>query len=458
MVDARLRTVPLFADLPERDLARICADVTERKLGAGEVLFEEGDPGDAAYVVVDGDVEVLMQTGTRDAVVAVRGVGDVIGEGALLRSAPRSATARARADAILLRIPREGVDDLLATSLDAARTLFNALVDRAEESAARMRHGERMAQLGTLSAGVAHELNNPAAAARRSADQLTAALDGLTGAMAQLDGACAELRVTRELVEVAGTRRFEGLAAADAEDALLGWFQQHGIVDGWDLAAELVAAGLDLDAVRPVAEGLEGVGLEAALRLTTGFVTSRSVAGEIAEATGRLSSIVGALRSFSHLDRAPVGDVDVHLGLEDTITLLAHQLRGITVVRDYAADLPRISALGADLNQVWTNLLHNAADALRGAGTRDPVITIRTRREGDDVVVEVEDNGPGIPPDLRDRIFDAFFTTKAVGSGTGLGLQISSRIVVLEHRGELTVDSEPGRTVFRAVLPISGPG
>jgi signal transduction histidine kinase len=455
----RLRRVPLFADLPEDDLARICADVTPLRLAAGEHLFEEGDAADAAYVVTDGEVEIRMATPGRDAVVAVRGPDEVIGESALLRASKRTAGVWARTDAALLRVPRSGLEALLDSSPEAARTLFGTLVDRMEETAERLRHSERMAQLGTLSAGVAHELNNPAAAVRRSADHLGERLGDLVDVLTGPFEPAAVLPVARALLTAAEDSGPVGdpLAASEAEAALERWLDAREVPDAWRPAAGLAEAGVDLGALEAATDGLAGDDLAAAVRLAVAVVSSRGLVEEVAEGADRLSAIVGALRSFSHLDRAPVGDVDVHRGLDDTLVLLGHRLHGIEVVRDYAADLPRITALGAELNQVWTNLIHNAADALHEAGTPDPVIVVRTRAEEGDVVVEVEDNGPGIPPEAQERIFDAFFTTKAPGAGTGLGLQISYRIVVDEHHGELTVTSAPGRTVGRVVLPVAGP-
>lgn len=455
-MDERLRRVPLFADLAEDDLARICTDVAERHLDVGEVLFREGDAGDAAYVVVDGEVEIVKATGGRDAIVAVRGRDEVIGEAALLRASPRAATVRARTAVELLRIPRSGLEALLETSSAAARTLFGTLLDRMEETTERLRHTERMAQLGTLTAGVAHELNNPAAAVLRSADQLAGALDDLTALLDELDRPGPVLSASRALRGGDTAPPSDPVARSDAESALDQWLAARGVADSWVLADGLVQSGVKADDVAAATGRLSAGDAAAAARLAVAMASSRRLAAEVVEGARRLSTLVGALRSFSHLDRAPVADIDVHRGLDDTLTVLGHIARQVRVVRDYDPDLPRITALGAELNQVWTNLVDNAVAALTTAGTPDPTVTVRTRRSDGDVVVEVEDNGPGIPPEARDRVFDAFYTTKPPGAGTGLGLHLSQRIVVLEHGGSLDVESKAGRTVFRVTLPTAG--
>jgi signal transduction histidine kinase len=255
----------------------------------------------------------------------------------------------------------------------------------------------------------------------------------------------------------AGAASTDPLARSVAEEAVETWADARGVEEPWRWGAGVVQAGLTADDLDRELGGLDARRTGAALALLVATADARRLADDIAEGARRMSTIVAALRSHSHLDRAPVTEVDLHEGLENTITLLGHQLRDITVTRDLAPDVPAVPGNGGALNQVWTNLLHNAADALRDAGVEDPHITVRTRRNGDAVGVEVEDDGPGIPEELRDRMFDAFVTTKAPGAGTGLGLHLTREIVVRDHGGSIEVDSRPGRTVIRVLLPVTPP-
>jgi signal transduction histidine kinase len=452
------RQVGLFSDLSDDDLRRLCRGSAEVRLRPGELLFEEGDVGDRAYLVTDGTVEVMKATGGREALVAVRDAGSLLGEMALLQQEPRMASVRARTDATLVAISKETFDRLIDSSPSAGRVLFRTLCKRMRETSERLRHSERMAQLGTLTAGVAHELNNPAAAVRRAADRLAEELGTYQtlAAAPPPDGVEARRRALELLAKGDGPRwpPTDALARSDAEAAVEAWLDDRGVDDAWQLAPELVGGGVDVDTLDRLDAEATGDTLADAVRFLTASVSVRGLVAEIGDGADRLSNIVRALKGYAYLDQAPTQEVDVVRGLEDTVVLLGHKTSHVEVRREYDPDLPTITAYGSELNQVWTNLIDNACDALAAVEGRTPTLTLRAARAGDDVVVEVEDNGPGIPGDLRPRIFDAFVTTKPPGQGTGLGLQVSYRIVALDHRGELTVDSEPGRTVFRVVLPI----
>ncbi|MDX1659058.1 MAG: cyclic nucleotide-binding domain-containing protein [Nitriliruptorales bacterium] len=445
----RLRSVALFDGLDDDDLERICRDVSEVHLESGEVLFHEGEWGDRAYVVTEGDVEILKASQRRQVLLAVRKAGEVIGEMALLQQEPRSATVRARTAVDLLTIPKEALDELLDASPRAARAIFETFLSRLKATNDQLKQSERMAQLGTLTAGVAHELNNPAAAVGRAADRLEDELASFTELVASSASSA-----HADLVGDAAAPPTDPLARSDLESEVEDWLERHGIDEPWELAADLVDAGIDTATLDGLDTDRSGAELATTLRLAAAATALRRTAREIADGAGRISAIVRALKGYAYLDQAPVQDVDVRRGLEDTLVLLAHKTRHVRVVREFADDLPAITALGTELNQVWTNLIDNACDALQEVDDRVPTLTLRARERDASVVVEVEDNGPGIPPEIQDQIFDAFFTTKAPGEGTGLGLQISYRIVVLEHGGDLTVDSEPGRTTFRVTLPI----
>lgn len=448
----RLRTVPLFAEMTVTDLDRICDSVSEISLRQGEALFAEGDSGDHAYVIVDGELEVIKATDRRETLLAVRGSGEVIGEMALLQEAPRMASVRARSHAELLCIPKRALDELLDTSTSAARAMFSTLLDRWEETNERLRHNERMAQLGTLTAGVAHELNNPAAAVKRAADQLGEALVEYETLVATAPQELAKIREISEDPLPGRAPTLDPLERSDLEGSIEHWLEIRDVPDGWRLAPGLVDAGYDLDRLERL-ESRTDSEVASAIELAVAASTVEGLVNAIGSGASRLSTIVGALKSYTYLDQAPVQDVDVVQGIEDTLLLLTHKLDGVAVRREFADELPNITAFGSELNQVWTNLIDNAAYA--ASESDEPVVIIRVDRDQDELVVEIEDNGSGLPDGAKQQIFDAFYTTKPPGQGTGLGLQITHRIVVLDHRGALDVESEPGRTVFRVRLPIT---
>jgi signal transduction histidine kinase/predicted CoA-binding protein len=460
-----LRKVPLFAELPDADLQRLCSLIKEVNLASGETLFAEGDPGEEAYVIAEGEIEIVKIASGRDVLLAVRTSGDVIGETALLEMAPRSATARARGACKLLAIHKTLLDELVQGSATAARIMFFTVLARWRATGAMLRQSEKMAQLGTLTAGVAHELNNPAAAVQRGAGQLADALADLLVAERALVEPLATpsfaltIDALRTAVRASADRLsdLDALTRGDREEQVEGWLDARQVADAVELAPTLVTLAYDVEKLDRLAAEVGAANLPAVARwlAATHLVWNRLA--EVAQGAGRISEIVKALKGYAYLDQAPVQEVDVHEGIDSTLVILRHKLKaGIHVVRDYAPDLPRISAWGSELNQVWTNILDNGADALADRikdGSAE--IAIRTRCEPDFVVVEISDNGPGIPPQIQDRIFDAFFTTKPPGKGTGLGLDISYRIVVHRHRGDLRVTSRPGDTTFTVRLPIN---
>lgn len=453
-----LRAIPLFSDLSEEDLDLLAAGATTETAPAGTVIFQEGDDGDRACVITAGEVEVVKASGSREILLAVRKPGDVIGEMSLLDAAPRMATVRARTDSTFLTIPKQQMDDLLRTSATASRALFKVLLARWRETESSLRQSERMAQIGTLTAGLAHEMNNPAAAIRRGSAQLGAALQGFATRTADLRTADLSPDASARIGTLleAARRNPEPLGAlerADREAALEGAIAALGVGDPWTLAPVLAAARVEPADLTVAFVGLSPDDTAVALRAFCSLADTTSLLREIEEGAERLSAIVGALKSYSYLDQAEVQEVEVRKGLDDTLLILKHKLSGIEVRRDYQAEPHRIQAYAGELNQVWTNLIDNAADALLEVDTADPIIVLRVFTSGDGITVEVEDNGPGVPPDALDRIFDAFFTTKPPGSGTGLGLDITYGTVVNRHGGEISVESEPGKTVFRVYLP-----
>jgi signal transduction histidine kinase len=453
-----LRSIPLLSELSEEDLALLAAGACEETVPAGTVVFAEGDEGDRACVITAGEVEVLKASGAREVLLAVRRQGEIIGEMSLLDSAPRMASVRARTDTTFLTIPKQQMDELLQTSATAARALFGVLLSRWRETESSLRQSEKMAQIGTLTAGLAHEMNNPAAAVRRGSSQLATALDRLTSSVGELGSAeldtAAEARV-EELLDAARRPPVQlgALERADRESDIESTIADLGVAESWRLAPMVAASAIGSAELKVALGGMNPEDATLTMEAFCSVADTVSLVREIEEGAERLSAIVGALKSYSYLDQAEVQEVHVRKGLDDTLLILKHKLGDIEVRRDYQGEPHPIQAYAGELNQVWTNLIDNAADALLGAEVKDPLIVVRVVPSPDAITVEIADNGPGIPEDVIDRIFDAFFTTKPPGSGTGLGLDITYGTVVHRHGGEISVESEPGRTVFRVSLP-----
>lgn len=455
-----LRKVPLFSGLEEEDLRRLCEMVAEIKLAPGEELFAEGDCGDRAYIIKDGEIEIVKESSGREVLLAVRKRGEVIGEMAILEEEPRMAGARARADVVLLAVEKEQLDHLLATSITASNAMFHNILGRLRDTEKMLRQSERMAQLGTLTAGVAHELNNPAAAVARATEQAREAINELSISQANLGRldfnqerqGVLEGLATLAMTQAAKPPELDAMARSDREYELEEWLEDHEVEDGWDLAPTLVNLDYRTDCLSEMADNFESVQLGPVVRWLNATYNTHNLLAEVGHGATRISEIVRALKSYSYLDQAPVQTIDVTQGIDDTLLILRSKLKqGVSVRRKYAEGLPKIQAYASELNQVWTNIIDNAIDALDGKGE----IVISTSPNGSSVIVDITDNGSGIPAEIQEKIFDSFFTTKEPGKGTGLGLDISYRIITDKHRGDLKVISQPGETTFRVTLPIS---
>jgi signal transduction histidine kinase len=445
--DFDLRSVDLFAGLDDDALTRLESDLTTCLLPSGATLFEEGDPGDTAYIVTSGEIEILKASADRLVRIAISGPGVVVGEMSLLTGEPRSASARALGDAELVSIPKATIDALLESDVRVAQALFDVFIARLREQQSRLRQSEHMAQIGVLTAGLAHEMNNPAAAVTRGASLLAEAVDRRVAAEAALP------RNTHVPESPSTGPPASPMRRAELEDEIEATLDGLGIEDAWRMAPLLVEAGYTVAELDLRAETAAAVIEVLAARAEVDMLVS-----EVAEGSARLSELVAALKSYSYLDQAPVQDVDVPRGIEDTLLILKAKTTGIAIVRDYQPDLPTIEAYGSRLNQVWTNLIDNAADAINDSGTVNGQIRITASARRDALVVAVENNGPEIPPSVRDRIFEAFFTTKEPGKGTGLGLDTVYDIVVNQHRGTINVASDRERTIFSVELPIQRSG
>jgi signal transduction histidine kinase len=452
----------LFAGLEEQDLKRLVDMARPLHLEPGQVLMQEGSPGGSLYLVIDGEFQVTKRSGQQDVHLAVRGAGEVFGEMSVLDRSPRSATLVATQPSSLLELSQDAFRELLAASPQATLAILNTVTSRLRNTEGMLRQHEKMAGLGTLAAGLAHELNNPAAAIGRGASQIRSLIADWLKASAdvgRLDLSEAETQVikTFEAGLEGGGRQPESadlLARSDLEDMLTDWLEEVGIDDPWEYSGWLVAGGWTRGALegplQPVAPGHRKV----ILRWLAIGVSLFALADELREGASRISNLVGTVKTYAYLDQAPAQLVDVHQGLEDTLVVLKQKIGpGIEVERAYDPDLPRIEAFGSELNQVWTNLIDNALDAMGESGR----LRLATQREGDQVAVEICDTGPGIPASIRDRVFEPFFTTKAPGVGTGLGLHIVYNIVCQRHGGSVHIADRSDLNCFRVELPIESP-
>jgi signal transduction histidine kinase len=455
---ADLRPVDLFDGIDDDQLAEWAAVAEPRTAEPGDVIAEQGSDT-PAILLFDGTVEGFLVAGDRLEPAGRHYAPTWMGAISVLTDAPLGARMQAVTACRLAVVSREDFRRLAFAQPAILKRVMRAVGPVITRVTAIEQSRERLTALGTMAAGLAHELNNPAAAAQRAAAQLTEALDVVGSTMRRfvesgVERAEAEvlLSLQREAVDgAAGRSKLDALDAADAEDELLDRLEALGVPEAWRVAEPLAAAGVDqawLDRVAAAA----GPATDAAVGWVAATLTAQGLAAELHESTRRMSDLVGAVKTYAYMDRGDLVEVDLHEGLETTLAVLGHKLKHtqIAVVRNYDRTLPRLMVRGSELNQVWTNLLDNAIDALGERGT----ITIRTQREGPCARIEVADDGPGIPPEIRDRVFESFFTTKDVGAGTGLGLATARRIVVERHDGSLTFESEPGRTVFGVSLPI----
>jgi signal transduction histidine kinase len=453
-----LRPLPIFDGLADEQLAELVAGATEVRVEPGVELFREGEHADFWWLLVDGAIDLVRHVGREDTVVARMDVPGRWAGGfrAWDEHGVYLATGRGATAGRVLRVPAEVLRERSDAWFPFGGHLIQGLYRTARSIESTARQRESLVTLGTLAAGLAHELNNPASAATRAVDALQTASEALVAAMGRLAG---EELPSGRLAALDALRHElaprppdpDPLARADREQALASWLTRHGVERAWTIAPPLAAAGADPAWCERAAAVLEGPALQPGLEWVASTFSVATLLDEVKESTRRISELVAAVRSYSQLDRASLQRVDVTEGLDSTLVMLGHKLGdGVTVVREYDAGVPPIGAYAGELNRVWTNLIDNAVDAMEGMGT----LRVATRADGDGVVVEIADTGPGMPPEVAARAFEAFYTTKDVGKGTGLGLDIARRIVEDRHGGTITIDSHPGATVLRVRLPV----
>jgi signal transduction histidine kinase len=457
---AELRSVDLFDDIDDEQLAEWVAVASAEALEPGELIFEQDVEPPGLKLLLEGEAIVVRVEGERTEPVGRQFAPTWMGAIAVLTRGALG--VRMKADTAC-RVALVEADDFrrLAFSQPAVHERVMRQVAPVMSRITGMEQNrERLASLGTMAAGLAHELNNPAAAARRAAAQMAEALEVIGSTMGRFvdsgierEEARALVALQQEALAAAESRTaVDTLDVADAEEELLARLEELGVPEPWRLAEPLAAAGVDGAWLERVS-ALAGPATGAAVEWVAATLTVRGLAGELQESTKRMSDLVGAVKSYAYMDRGDLVEVDLHEGLETTLAVLGHRLKHteIEIVRRYDKSLPKLTVRGSELNQVWTNLLDNAIDALGERGT----ITISTSGEAGGARVDVTDDGPGIAPEIRDRVFDSFFTTKEVGHGMGLGLSTAHRIVVDRHHGTITVDSEPGATSFSVWLPLT---
>jgi signal transduction histidine kinase len=454
---AELLRVPAFADLPEDQIAWFLSNSQEMNLKAGDVYLHQGDPADAMFVILEGQLQARGELGGETFVFNL-GPGDVTGVLPFSMMKQFTVNGRAETDSRALRFPASLFPDLVQKMPELTKRLVGLMSDRIREATRREQQRDRLVSLGKLSAGLAHELNNPASAAKRATSQLRVILKKVRDASLELGrrDLTSTQKAEIERLEASFTQPEivppDALTISDLEDQIDSLLRSHGQNDLWQLAAELARRNIRPDALESLFANFDESTARAALVRIAASSEIASLLHEIESGTSRISDLVGAIKEYTYMDQSPVQNVDIVRSLETTLTILNHKLKqGVTVQRDYQRVPLLVNSFGSELNQVWTNIIDNAIAAMGGKGQ----LRIRTYRENDCAVVEIRDNGPGISPEVEAHIFEPFFTTKAVGEGTGLGLDTVQRIV-RKHKGSVQVMSTPGDTRFQVWLPLVG--
>ena len=454
--NSELLQVPVFADLPEDQIAWFLSQSQEMNLKAGETYSRQGDPADAMFVILDGELQGRAEF-AGETFIFTTGAGEITGALPFSRMKTFTVSGRALADTRMLRFPASLFQELVQRMPELAKRLVGLMSDRIRETTRIEQQRDRLAGLGKLSAGLAHELNNPASAAKRAAGLLRDALKRIKDASHELGrrDLTAAQRSEIEKLEASFMQHNEppadALTITDLEDQIDSLLRSHGQNDLWQLAADLARKNVKPEVLESLFATLGPAIARAALVRIAASVEIGNLLNELESSTVRISDLVRAIKEYTYMDQSPVQNVDVVKGLETTLSILNYKLkRGVSVHREYEKVPLLVNSFGSELNQVWTNIIDNAIDAMHGKGE----LRVRTYRDDGCVVVEIGDNGPGISREVQPHIFEPFFTTKGVGEGTGLGLDTVQRIVK-KHRGNIQVSSKPGDTRFQVWLPMS---
>jgi signal transduction histidine kinase len=453
-----LRQIDIFSDLTEDQLKWFVSNGKQLVLSPGDTLLHEGDPADRLFVLLEGEIRGRRENGGADAPGFAAGSGEVIGLLPFSRMVRYPLTARATAPTWILSLHKDHFQEMLQRIPELLPRLVGVMVDRTREYSRAEQQRDKLSALGKLSAGLAHELNNPASAARRSAEGLREYMEELRRVNKTLDDeslSCQERLALASFEEnlldqLATAPPLDALTQSDMEQELASWLNSRNVANASRLASGLIEAGVDRAALEKLGARFRDDVLSNVLARIVSSVGAERLTREIEASVGRISELVRAIKEYTYMDQAPEQEIDVHRGIESALTMMKFRLKhGVEVKREFDPNLPRVCARGSELNQVWTNLIDNAIDAMGGKGE----LIIRTSRELNILLVEIIDSGPGIPDTVKPHIFEPFFTTKGVGAGTGMGLDTVYRIV-RGHRGEVSFESRPGRTSFQVRLPL----